>query len=335
VTGARGLWRRSSSLPGMTPAGIEPHVPQGSGLGPLIFNVYMNDIFYFINECEIMNYADDNTIYAYDHNVDNIIKRLQDDSKVAIKWFENNYMEANPSKFQFILLSPLRKRKSSISELPILDVNIERSDYVKLLGITIDDQLNFKEHIKNLCKKAARQLNAFKRISRNLDVLEREVIYNSFIASVFNYCPLVWHFCRKSDYTKIEKINERALRIVYNNYSKSYDDLLKIGNKMSLRKYRILNFAIELFKIKNDESTDMLKWFDNPKEVYYDLRRKEQNVLPCVKSTTFGTNSFRYLSSHIWNQIPDRIKQANDQKTFKKLVYAWSGFNCKCSLCDL
>jgi hypothetical protein len=309
-------------------------VPQGSGLGPLIFNIFMNDIFYFIKDCKIMNYADDNTIYTFHHNVDHIINTLQSDSKQAVEWFEINFMEANPTKFQFIFLSPSRKKQPLMSTLPIFDINIDRCEYVKLLGVTIDDQLNFHNNIKDLCKKASRQLNAFKRISNNLSIIEREMIYNSFIVSVFNYCPLIWHFCKKSDHRKVEKINERALRVVYNDYNKTYDELLQIGNKMSLRKHRFINFAIESYKIKRGESVDMLKCFDVPKITPYDLRCKDQNTLPSIRTTTYGIKSFRYLSSHIWNLLPDNIKQANDLPTFKTLIQQWPGSNCKCSLCD-
>ena len=115
-------------------------VPQGSGLGPLIFNICINDIFYFIQECKVMNYADDNTLYTYHHSSEYIFNVLQSDSKLAVKWFVDNYMEANPSKFQFIFLTPLRKRLSISSHLPIFDVHIDRSEYVKLLGVTIDEQ---------------------------------------------------------------------------------------------------------------------------------------------------------------------------------------------------
>jgi hypothetical protein len=309
-------------------------VPQGSGLGPLIFNIFINDIFYFIERCKIMNYADDNTIYSFHTDIDKIINDLQSDSKIAIQWFEDNYMEANPTKFQFILLGPSNKKASSRSELPLLDIHIEKSDSVKLLGVTIDDKLNFHEHISLLCKKAARQLNAFKRISKNLSVTERESIYNSFIISVFNYCPLVWHFCNKSDHKKIEKINERALRVVYNDYTRSYDDLLKIGNKMSLYNFRMFNFAAELYKIKQGKSVEMMKVFDIPKQTPYNLRQNDQNVVPLVKTTNYGIKSFRYLSSHIWNQIPDDIKQAKDVKSFKLLMQNWSGFKCKCAVCQ-
>lgn len=308
-------------------------VPQGSGLGPLIFNIFINDIFEFIKKCKILNYADDNTIYTFNHNANTVITMLQHDCKVAVKWFQDNFMQANPSKFQFIFLNPSRSQGYTDTSLPIFDIQVDRSPHVKLLGVTIDEKLKFSQHIKSLCNKAARQLNAFKRISKNLNTSEREVVYNSFIKSIFNYCPLIWHFCNKADYDKIEKINERALRLVYTDYKKSYKELLLRSNTLSMRKLRMLNFAIELYKIKNGLSVSNLVIFDKPKQVPYNLRQNQQNVVPEVNTSHYGLQSFRYFSSHIWNQIPDHIKSVNTINGFKRLIFSWSGPSCQCKYC--
>ena len=82
---------------------------------------------------------------------------------------------------------------------------------MKLLGVDIDYQLNFDQHISNLCRKAGQQLNVFKRLSPFfLSRLNKLSIIHTFISSNFNYCPLAWHFCPESTLKKLEKIQERA-----------------------------------------------------------------------------------------------------------------------------
>ena len=98
---------------------------------------------------------------------------------------------------------------------------------VKALGVMLDSKLNFNHHVSAKCTKAARQLNALARISRCLSTSSRMIIYNSFINSNFNYCPIVWHLCGKNNGDKIEKIRERALRIIYRNYDSLYSELLR------------------------------------------------------------------------------------------------------------
>ena len=309
-------------------------VPQGSGLGPLIFNIFINDFFTFITQCNVLNYADDNTLYTFNHNEQIVIDRLQFDSRIAVKWFQDNFMQANPSKFQFIFLCPSKITENVGSSLPIYDTNIERTNSVKLLGVNIDDKLAFKEHVNGLHKKASRQLNAFKRISKNLQVQERELVYNSFVSSIFSFCPLVWHFCGKTESRRIEKLNERALRIVYDEYELSYCDLLVKTNKLSLKRLRMLNFAIELYRIRNGHSIDSMKIFDNKKDVTYNLRHKNQNVIPRVNTTQYGLQSFKYYTSHLWNQIPNDIKEVESINRFKSLIFSWNGFKCDCQLCS-
>ncbi len=99
---------------------------------------------------------------------------------------------------------------------------------VKHLGITIDEKLRFDAHINNLCKKAARQINVMYRFKGIFDLKERQRIYNTFILSNFNYCPITWHFCGKLFSKKIEKIQVKALRFMlkdeistYKNYWRS------------------------------------------------------------------------------------------------------------------
>ena len=155
-------------------------------------------------------------------------------------------MQANPDKFQFLAISPNDK---TTYRLTLNDnIVIESEPYVKALGVTLDDKLNFSHHISSLCKKAARQLNALARISKYLDVDSRKIIYQSFVACNFNYCPLVWHFCGKVNNSKLEKIHERALKIIYKDYDSSYEELISKSNSSTLLKSRIRLILCEVFK---------------------------------------------------------------------------------------
>ena len=83
---------------------ITSGVPQGSVLGPLLFNIYINDLTFFIEDSHLCNFADDNTLYASDFKLDRVISRLENDMQKTLVWFESNMMVANPSKFQFMFM---------------------------------------------------------------------------------------------------------------------------------------------------------------------------------------------------------------------------------------
>ena len=128
---------------------------------------------------------------------------LTSESEYVIEWFGTNQMQANPGKFQAIVLG--KRGYGDCKSFTIHDNTVKCEDSVKLLGVTIDYMLNFDLHISDICKKAARQINVFCRLSRHLSTETKLLIYKSFVRSNFSYCPVVWHFCSKLSTDKMVK----------------------------------------------------------------------------------------------------------------------------------
>ena len=215
----------------------------------LLSNDFVNDISYVIHKSDLYNYADDNTLsfHSPDYEKDIHVSVLQVESDILIKWCSFNCMQANPEIFQAIAVGKNTCSKNHIFNIG--DANISCDEIVKLLGVDIDFKLNFDYHITNICKKAVQQLNILKRIDKNLSKLNILTIFHSFILSNFNFCPLSWHFFSEKNTKKIEKVQERALRFVYFDYTSSYDELLVKVKLPSLHVRRTRLMAIETFKI--------------------------------------------------------------------------------------
>ena len=134
-------------------------------------------------------------------------------------------------------------------------------NHIKLLGLTIDDNLNFHDHIAGLCRKISRQISVSNRFKRLIPFDTKLQLYDSFILSHLNYCSMVWHFCLKSDSDKLEKLNEHALRSVYQDKENDYLHLLNKAGKTTLYNHRIQNIAILIDKALNNIAPSYIKDF--------------------------------------------------------------------------
>ena len=137
-------------------------VLQGPVLGPLLFNIYINDVLFLTENTNVCNYADDTTFYACDSDLHYLISRLEHDSVLAIEWFECNYMKLNQDKCHLLISG--HKYESVWANIG--SCKIWESNDQKLLGVNIDRNLKFNHYILKQCKKAGRKLSALTRICK-------------------------------------------------------------------------------------------------------------------------------------------------------------------------
>ena len=161
-------------------------VPQGSILGPLRFIIYICYLFIVNKDVNFSSYVDDTTPFITGMSFGQIIPELESILSNISQWFMNNNLKANAGKFH-LFLSPYEDQTITVEIYVIKSSSVE-----ELLGVTIDSNLNFKEHILSLCKKANRKLHALSRVSKYMTLNKRRILMKSFIISQYNYCPLIW-----------------------------------------------------------------------------------------------------------------------------------------------
>ena len=309
-------------------ADITSGVPQGSILGPLLFNIYINDIFYFVDKSDLANYADDTTPHTVENTIDSLLPCLYKDTSILIQWFKDNYLQMNPDKCKLLISN----RDKDLS-LIINNEVIECSKSVKLLGVTIDNKLDFNEHVSKLCKKVSAKLHALARVSNFMNQDKLRLLMKAFIESQFCYCPLVWMFHSRTLNNRINRLHERSLRLVYKDYKLTFDELLCKDNSFSIHHRNLQKLATEMYKAYNNLSPTLVKSIFPLREIPYNLRNSNPFRSTNVHSVFNGTETISFRGPKIWSLVPENIKRAKSLTEFKTKIRLWKPVGCTCRLC--
>ena len=291
-------------------------------MGRYYLIVFFNDFFYVNETANVHNFADDNTLTAFANNIQNLIHLLESESSMVIKWFKDNKMIVNPGKFQAIILD--KKKNNHTQEIIKIDKNVVKVKLpVKLLGIQTDAELNFNLHIADIFRSAADQFNALiRKLRKFLGFEEKKVLINCYFYSNFNYCLLVWMFSHAKSLKKVEALQKRALRFLYDDYNSPLEEILNKSGKICMEVNRLRYLCTEIYKTINNINSSFMKQIFQRRETSRTVRNqyKLNLSLPKVNQISYGEKSLRYYGPKIWNSFPFHVKTSENLKTFKDIV---------------
>ena len=157
---------------------------------------------------------------------------------------------------------------------------------------------------------------------------------NAFFKSQFSYCPLVWMCHSRANNSKINRLHERCLRIIYSDKKSSFEQLLEKDKSVSIHTRNLQFLATEMYKVKEGLSPSIVtELFEHRDEQHYHLRNNAEFTIPTIRTVYHGSESISFLGPKIWNILPDRIKNANSLQIFKSEIKKWKPDNCPCRLC--
>jgi hypothetical protein len=301
---------------------VESGVPQGSILGPLLFLLYINDVTLSSQELNIDLYADDSTLYESGLEVCEIQNKLQSNINNIVDWCVINNMSVHPLKTKCMLIGSRHKLKNTSNlYLTINDNALENVTVQKLLGVFIDNKLNWHAHIDYVCKNLNRKISLLKHVLYFLTDDMKTIFYNSYLLPIFDYCCVLWGKDNKNYINKINILQKRAAKIILNKPIKTpTKGLFKSLNWLSFNERCKYHSAVLIYKVINQIAPayllDILTFSRNEK---HNLRSSIHNdlVLQKIPRTNYYKDSFSYYSMKVWNDIPVDIRSVPKIQSFK------------------
>ena len=176
-------------------------------------------------------------------------------------------------------------------------------------------------------------MSAFARVAKYIDFQKATLMYQSFVASTFKYCPLIWTFCGKTAKDRINRVQKRVLRILLHDHESTLEALLAKNDEIDILTQNLRVLMIEIYETLNNTTPPIMQKYFIRKDVNYDLRTRDLLQIPAAKSITFGIDSIKFRGSLLWNSTPDVIKRASSAAFCRKGMPNWNGEECNCKIC--
>ena len=307
---------------------VEVGVPQGSCLGPLLFLIYINDLPLAVQGSTVSMYADDTSLCHQALNMTQLNGAINNDLKQLDAWLQGNKLSLNVTKTHSMLITTKQKRNILKStdqnlELNIRDNELDVVQKTKYLGVQIDFSLDWKEQIKAVSAKVSRAIGFLKHAKKFLPRVTLENLYTGIVEPHFRYCCSVWGCCGSSEIKQLQKLQNRAARIVTNS---SFDSPSRplierlgwkaieqlISNESKTMVFKSLNglapqYLSSLFKRNSQCSTRC-------------LRNTETDLRVPKKTSANGQKCFSFRGAKLWNSLSAESKKASSLNSFKTSI---------------
>ena len=291
-------------------------VPQGSVLGPLLYLIYTFDIKY-IAENDSFQFADDTSLLVSGKTENECAVKSQQLLERFFEWSSNNRLAMNIKKTKYMSFN-----FTDSQPLLLKNNQIERVSSYKLLGIWIDDKLNFNSHIDKLCSKLKRSLYNLSRLKKTMNLKLKMLIMKGIFMSHLSYGIEIWGGTSKTNIKRLQTMQKKAIRKVFNKppstHTKDLFTIANIPNVTQLMDICTLNYTKSCRS--PDTPNNVRSLYENRQRIERCTRSTEENIVDIpYTNKQYVLNQIQIRSGNLWNRIPNEIKSL-ERKKFKKFI---------------
>ena len=288
-------------------------VPQGSVLGPLLFNVYINDITTQISS-PILQFADDLKMFHIINDATDY-HQLQQDINNLVAWANKWQLNFNVSKRHLLHLG----KPHNYGSYSINGIQISPNDSIKDLGVIVDNQLKFHEHANSVVTKANRTLAIIRKSFNFTDKTMFLSLYKSLVRPIIEYGNAIWGPHYILDQQSIESVQRRFTKYLFNFNDLPYSERLSILGLPSLQYRRLRDDMILIYRmIYNDMGLELSDFFST--NTCSSTRGHTNKFFKPSAVTRPRSNFFTVRSINVWNNLPENVIAAQSINSFKNLL---------------
>ena len=308
-------------------------VPQGSVLGPLLFLLYINDIYKCSSEFTFYLFADDTSIIYANNDLRTLESTVNLELAKVSEWLKANKLTLNIKKSNYVVFRPRQKIMPFVPQIKIFNpmsntqTILEIKDFVKYLGIMIDSDLSWKNHIDFICHKISKSIGIIAKLRHYIPRHLLLSIYHTLITPYLTYGISVWGYCAKTHLNRLLILQKRALRLIF--FRRAREHAIPLFIKSNCLPISFLFFQ-QLCHLMYDIHTqvapiNLLNQFTKIKTIHnYNTRSSSKECFAVKTSRTEKMKkSFTRIGVSIWNSIPKSLKSLNKseyQNKIKKLL---------------
>ena len=295
-------------------------VPQGSVLGPVLFNIYISSLPYVMNHHGFSSslYADDSSArkqFALNFQYHNLIMNVPKLIHQISAWMNEHFLKINPNKTELILFCPPTVKNTPLIQGTFIGNKCVRfSKTVKLLGVHLDSSLNLDHHVDNLVSECFYHLKNISKIRRYMTNNDAEKLIHAFVSSKIDYCNALLYGIRCADAAKLQRVQNYAARLVCSNNQISSEARLEQVHWLDIRKRIVFKLLLLVHKFFIGQSPDYMN------ELLLTKNEDERLLHVQYMRTVSGRKSFSYASPRIWNRLPKMVRLCDNTTRFKGLL---------------